>query len=29
MITIDGKEYRLDSLSANARSLIVNLQVTD
>ncbi|MFZ5487873.1 MAG: DUF6447 family protein [Pseudomonadota bacterium] len=29
VITIDGKEYGLDSLSANARSQIVNLRVTD
>jgi len=28
-ITIDGKAYALDDLSANARSQIVNLRVTD
>ena len=28
-ITIDGNDYALDDLSANARSQIVNLRVTD
>lgn len=28
-ITIDGKEYVLDTLSADARSQIVNLRATD
>ena len=28
-ITIDGKDYALDKLSANARAQIVNLKVTD
>lgn len=29
VITIDGKEYALDALSANARAQIVNLRITD
>lgn len=29
VITIDGNEYTLDDLNANARSQIVNLRVTD
>lgn len=28
-ITIDGMEYILDDLSANARAQIVNLRITD
>ena len=28
-ITIDGKDYSLEKLSANARAQIVNLKVTD
>lgn len=28
-VTIDGKEYALDSLSEDARNQVVNLRVTD